>query len=255
MPGARTHSIPRRLFGAGLPAVVCFLGVVAAVQETGVAAAGQETPSPPAARVVAQPAGAACAGPGWVVRDDGTPENGLGWDPNVVSDGTYVDRFDLGPPGGDAVTRVCLRLARLGSDSSLDFDVTFWTLDGPGGDPNTLLGSVPATATGVPSGLPGQLYEVDVSGLGLPAQGMVGVGPRWNPQVDQDFFLLTDEGLASPFTDPMGSSDGGASWDNVVNALPNTQTTMVRVEQGPDLTIFSDGFESGDTSIWSLTTP
>ena len=219
-------------------------------------AAGQQLhlgPVPPTP-VVARPAGPACSGAGWLVHDDGTVENGVGWDPALVSDGIYVDRFNFGPPVSDEILgRACVRIGRTGGDSTIDFAVTFWTLDGPGGDPNRLLGSVPATATGVPVGLPGQFYEVDVSALGLRAEGVKGAGMRWSPQVDQGFFLMTDETITTAFTNPMGSGDGGATWDEVVNGAPSVRTTTVRVQEVP--TIFADGFESGDTSSWSTTVP
>lgn len=221
-------------------------------------AIGRPAARAPTARVLARPAalGPACVGLGWIVHDDGSSENGLGWDAGLVSDGIYLDRFDLGPPGGgDIVTRVCLRIGRIGSDTAIDFDVDFWSFDGPGGDPGTHLGSVPATAIEVPVGLPGQFYEVDVSGLGLPAEGIVGAGMRWNPQAEQGFFLAFDETPATPFTDPVGSGDGGANWDNVANGAPNIRTTATRLQEGVDPSIFADGFESGDTSAWSDTVP
>jgi len=249
---------PHRLTGRPAAARLLAASIVLAAGLPAVPAAGRQLAVDPAAPVVARPAGLgpSCSGPGWFVHDDGGVENGVGWDPMTVSDGIYLDRFDLGPsPTTDVVTKACVRIGRLGGDSTVDFAINFWSLNGPGGDPDMLLGSVPATATGVPVGLPGQFYEVDVSGLGLPAQGVVGAGMRWNPMVDQGFFLMTDESPTTAFTDPVGSGDGGANWDNVVNGAPNVRTTTVRVQEGPDPLIFADGFESGDTSSWSATVP
>jgi hypothetical protein len=83
----------RRLRGrqptAGLLAAAALLAGPAAGQEEGILA-------PPVA-AVARPDGPPCSGPGWVVHDDGVPDNGVGWDPAVVGDGVYVeDGFESG---------------------------------------------------------------------------------------------------------------------------------------------------------------
>lgn len=213
-------------------------------------------------RVPAQPVTGptACSGPSWIVHDDGTAENGIGWDPNTVSYGIYADSFDAGAATGEIVRSVCFRLGRTGTLSSFDFDVLFYLpagLDGVGllgGTPGTLIGSVPATVNGVPP-FPGQFFQVDVSKAQVPAIGNFYTAIGYDVVASPGFFLATDHGVGSPFTDPLGSSDLGQNWDSVVNALPTIRTTMARVEQGPDPLIFADGFESGDTSSWSDTVP
>ncbi len=198
--------------------------------------------------------GPPCSGPGWTIHDDGTPENGISL-PLDISDGIFLDRFALGAGSGKILSAVCVRLIRFSTDSVVDGTVTIWTLDGPGAEPNELLGSVPVTATGVPTSLPGQFYEVDVSPLGIPAQGDLGVGFGWNPTVDQDFFLLIDETNTTVFTNPMWSPDGGVNWDELVDAVPTVRTMFIRVKSELPVLIFADGFESGDTASWSATVP
>lgn len=101
------------------PSLLVMVGSLAVGSLSGAAAGTGSVPAR-TVRALALPAGPGCSGPGWVVRDDGTPENGLGWDPAVVSDGVYVDRFNLGSAGSEVITRVCMRLARTGGDDSLD---------------------------------------------------------------------------------------------------------------------------------------
>ena len=176
---------------------------------------------------------AACAGPDWIVRDDGTAENAAGWDSSQVSDGHYADRFNLNAaPPDHLIIKACIGFLQTGGDTTIDFGVDWWTFDGVG-FPDTRIGSIPATATGVPSGLPGAFYEVDVSPLQIPATGEVAVGPRWDPMEDEGFFFPFDETPASPFTDPVGTTDGGGTWDHMSNAFPNLRVTMVRLQTGP----------------------
>jgi hypothetical protein len=207
----------------------------------------------PADPVAGNPtAGAAqtCDGAGWTVRDDGGFENAIGWS-NTVTDGLYVDRFDFGSGSDDIFLRACVHLTRAGTDDSVDLALIFWSLDGPGGDPGKQLGSKAAVAKGVPTFPLGQSYEYDVTSLRLLAQGEWGVGMRWNPQLDPGIFIAIDESPGTAFTDPMGSDSGGVSWDSVLNGIATIRTTSIRVQTGPDPTIFDDGFESGDTSFWS----
>jgi hypothetical protein len=198
-------------------------------------------PTPAAAQV--------CDGDGWTVRDDDGFEDAVSWN-NTVTDGLYVDRFDFGS-SDDIFLKACVHLTRAGDDDSVDLALIFWSLDGPGGDPGKQLDSKAAVAHGVPAYPLGQSYEYDVTSLRLLASGQLGVGMRWNPQLDPGIFLAIDESPGSAFTDPMGSSTGGLSWDSVVNFNLDIRTTSIRVQTGPDPTIFSDGFESGNTTSWS----
>ena len=161
-------------------------------------------------------------------------DNGAGWDPAQVKDGIYLDRFSLGTgPTDDIIIKACIGFLQTGGDTEIDFGVDFWSFGGGGGFPVARIGTMPATATGVPSGLPGTFFEVDVSALQIPATGDIGVGPQWDPQADQGFFFPFDESPTSPFTDPVGSGNGGGSWDNMSNAFPNIRVTMARIQTGP----------------------
>src|SRR5690606_1843335 len=104
-----------------------------------------------------------------IVHDDGSVENGYSGNQAAgVTQVRLVDRFT--PTGYPAlVGSVCVSFISQGP-TSLNYSVVVYDDDGAGGSPGTLLGSVPATATGVPviAGLPvtASFYTVDLSGLG-----------------------------------------------------------------------------------------
>ena len=139
---------------------------------------------------------------GGVVADDGSLETGYGWVPSVV-DGRYVQRIrDL-----DQVTRsfekVCVCWLRTRDDDTIDFEVVFFEqifnpdigrLE-PAMEP---FAAIPARATGVPSGITGAFYEIDVASVAVPP-GESYVGVRWDPSVDSFFFVCADQ---SPAADP-----------------------------------------------------
>jgi hypothetical protein len=144
---------------------------------------GQNTPEP------------ACDGETCAVREDGSLESGYGWVPSV-DDGKYVQQIDSSLLPNRRLEDVCVCWLRTRQDSSVDFEVVFYdvVLDDEG-DPKPALepyASVPATATGVPLGIVGAFYEVDVRGI-LLAEGISYVGVRWDASADQFFFVCVDQ--------------------------------------------------------------
>ncbi|QQR75053.1 MAG: hypothetical protein IPJ17_05585 [Holophagales bacterium] len=172
-----------------------------------------------------------CAG--GQIHDDGVPENGYGWN-NTVVDGRYVDRFTPASYPFRYGT-VCLCWVRQGSDDTIAYDVIAYDDDGPSGTPGTLLGSVPAVASGVPTALPGAFYTVDLSTVTANVtSGSIYLGARWNASVEQGFYLCADESSATPLA-------GGEAWSNVApwvqttTLFPNYRALQVQAGEGTAL--------------------
>lgn len=184
-----------------------------------------------------------CAG--GEIHDDGVPENGYGWNAATVTDGRDVDNFT--PTSYPfTYTQACICWVRLGADTDISFNLDVYDDDGPAGAPGTLLGSVPATATGVPTALPGAFYDYDISSLNLNiTSGQVFIGPRWNATVEQSFFVCSDQSL----TTPLGNGHGFANalpWVTIPSLFPNYRSLLVRAIGGPpgtDLAINKVGLQ------------
>jgi len=89
---------------------------------------------------------------GGELYDVGSAENGYSGNPAVVSSFQRVQQFAPGSYPFDYIN-VCIALATL-SGNNLAFNVQVWDDDGTGGGPGTMLGSFPASVTGIPGGLP-----------------------------------------------------------------------------------------------------
>ncbi len=138
-----------------------------------------------------------CAG--GVVKDDGSLETGYGWVPSVI-DGVYVQEFGVHEFPSRGLDSVCVCWLRTQEDSDVSFEVVFFE-DIDGGPAETPYASVAAVASSVPEGVAsgGAFYEVDVSGTVIRGRTIY-IGVRWNPSVDQFFFVCADH---SPETDPV----------------------------------------------------
>ncbi|MCG8458348.1 MAG: hypothetical protein MI919_18885 [Holophagales bacterium] len=146
-----------------------------------------------------------------LVRDDGTIESGYGWVPSAIF-GVYAQAFlqeELPAPG---VERVCVCVLRTREDDSIDFEVVFYE-DADGVPALEPFAAVPASTDGVPKGLEGKWVEVVTGGVRLPSEGPVYIGVRWNPSVDQFFFVCDDQSPETPFTDLFFIDDRAEEWD------------------------------------------
>lgn len=149
-----------------------------------------------------------CAG--GLVYDDGVFENAYTFH---AADARMVQRFD--PPLLPAkLNSVCVCWARTGSDSTINFLIDVYDDNGPSGQPGTLLASVPATASSVPTGLPGAFYSYDLNSAGVTTSGNVYIGVHFNGITESNFFVCADEGL-SPSRPAYASIDGGAFWGSM----------------------------------------
>jgi hypothetical protein len=150
---------------------------------------------------------------GGIAYEDGTFEDGIS---APVSDGIQVMSFDL-PAHAAAITQVCVALTRAASSPGPDlaFNVVFYAADGPGGSPGTALGSVPATATGIPvtssTTVNAQFYAVPIGpALTLPAARTIYVGVQFDGL--QHYFVGVDTSPTTPYRSSFASTDGGATW-------------------------------------------
>lgn len=154
-----------------------------------------------------------------VVKDDGSVETGWGWVPSVLS-GEYVQVFDRSEFSSAGVESVCICWLRTRPDDSIDFDVVFYRddVDQPGQPEASPYAVVPAHASGVPLGIVGQFYEVDVSNVELPP-GTVYIGPRWDASADQFFFVCADTTPSTPFTNVFFIDDRAkGEWANIAES-------------------------------------
>src|SRR5690606_34514555 len=113
--------------------------------------------------------------------------------------------------------------------------------DGAGGSPGTLLGSVPATATGVPviAGLPvtASFYTVDLSGLGIEiADGSVYIGVQYAPlAAGANVFVSADQSPANPvgFAGGYFFTNLDGTWGPIEESFADYRALMVRAVVAP----------------------
>lgn len=127
-----------------------------------------------------------------LILDDGSVETAYGWVPSSVM-GEYVQTFSPGPLTSSRLESVCVCWTRTRPDDVLDFEVVVYS--GPQGKPNqTELFAVPASFSDVPEWPDAAFVEVEIP-LDAPVLGggFHHIGVRWNPSVDQFFFLCADQ--------------------------------------------------------------
>lgn len=172
--------------------------ILAIVLASCAAALSAQPLAPPA---FPSPAGAGARGgadcPGGLALDDGSAETGYGWVPNVP-DGEYVQRFLSTQLPNRGLESVCVCWLRTRDDADVDFEIVFYE-DEDGQPAAAPYAAVAASAEVPPLGIVGTFVEVDVTGVTLP-EGMSYIGARWNPSIDQFFFVCAD---TSPGTEPV----------------------------------------------------
>lgn len=176
-----------------------------------------------------------CADPAIIAVDDGAAENGYSGNAAAVSEVTIVQRFDSADFPAGVIDAVCIGWISQGPDS-LNFEIVVFDDDGPGGAPGTELGAVPASATGLPNGLPETVFDYDVSasGITLPASGNFYLGARWVP-TSPNVFIAADEtdvtnaGAGHALFD---TGDPGDDWEALSSVFPNYSALIVRALAG-----------------------
>ncbi|MGH2654326.1 MAG: hypothetical protein ACRDHV_08265 [Actinomycetota bacterium] len=167
--------------------------------------------------------------PGGQIYDDGVAENGYSGNPATVSDFEAVHQFT--PTAYPMLyTKVCIAFVSLGGPD-LAFAIEVRDDDGPSGTPGTLLGSVPASATGIPGGLPCAFYEFDISGLGVVvSDGSVFIGPRYDPMTYPSRFVCGDESGTTPLHPGFVNFNLGDGFQPTQSVFPNYRAFLVRAQ-------------------------
>ncbi|MEM8931217.1 MAG: hypothetical protein AAGE94_08575 [Acidobacteriota bacterium] len=170
-------------------------------------------PAPDSARAPGVDLVAPCAG--GIVSDDATVETGWGWVPSAV-EGTYLQEYAVADLPTRGFSSVCACWLRTRADDSIDFEiVAYAAVDGlPAEAP---FAAVPARAEGLPLGVVGAFTEVPVA-IEFPdtvePDGTIFVGVRWNPSVDQFFFVCADTTPTAEPTRVWFRDDRATGWDN-----------------------------------------
>ncbi len=160
-------------------------------------------------------AGTECTG--GIRYDDGTFEFGFGFQPDVAL-GRYASQFIL-PGTVNRLDAVCLFLAhkRSSTQSSFDAIVEIWSdvADAPG----ILLGSFPASFTGVPSIDQGfASYRVNLPlGFAVDAK-RVFLGLSWAPTADANNLLIAADGSDPDLAPAYVQTDEGG-WRKVMESV------------------------------------
>lgn len=152
-----------------------------------------------------------------ITLDDGSFETAYGWVPSVIW-GEYVQSFDLRPYGSTLLEELCVCLSRTRSDDSIDFEVVLYE-SGRDTPVEWPVFSYPASVSGVPEWPDGRFYEIDL-GNDVPAvpPGLYNIGIRWDPSVDQFFFICADQ---SPTADPVAGffrDDRADGWASILES-------------------------------------
>jgi hypothetical protein len=159
------------------------------------------------------PAGDACAG--GAVFDDGMLETGYSWVPSAV-DGRYVQRFTWTDVAATRLSEICVCWTRTRPDDVIDFHVELYR--DVGGEPafNPTF-SMPVQMTGVPSFPDGDFLSVPLPADGWPTlTPTFYVGVRWNPSIDQFFFVCADTSPTSPVVNGFFIDDRADGWASVL---------------------------------------
>lgn len=176
--------------------------------------------------------GAVCDDPGIITSDDGTAENGYSGNPATVTEVRLVDQFDVADFPAGTIDTICIGWISLAGGATQNFDIVIYDDDGAAGAPGTELASIASTASGIPAGLPGQMYSYDVSGAGitLPAADSFYIGARWMP--DGDIFVASDETGATSAGAGQVWFDTDMIWNPINTVFPNYSALMVRALPG-----------------------
>lgn len=185
------------------------------------------------------------------IYDDGGAENGYSGNAAIVTDFQGVMLFT--PPSYPYnYSNVCVGLVSL-AGADLDFEIQVHDDDGPGGEPGTLLGTVAASETTLPSGLPCTFYSVDISSMNLNiASGDVWIGVRWNPGAFPSRFICSDESGTTTLRPGRVNFNNPSSWQATETVFPAYRAKLIRAVGAPpdaDLSILKTGVETGPGQV------
>ncbi len=159
-----------------------------------------------------------CTGTGELIYDDGSFENGYGWNASLVNNGIICMLFTPDEYPWQFNT-ACIAFTQNVS-STLDFDIVAYANDGPSGAPGTLVGEVTGlNASGIPAWPALAWYEFDISSLPALEDGSLYIGVRWNNvPAYPGTFIGADESTTTPL-------QPGYCWDDY-DGVWNTNQTL-----------------------------
>ncbi|MFQ5636743.1 MAG: S8 family serine peptidase [bacterium] len=186
------------------------------------------------------------------IHDDGSAENGYGW-ASFITDGRTVELFN---PGSFPFnyTQVCIAWTQVGGDANINFNIQVYDDDGPGGEPGTLLASIPVTAAGVPAWPSVAFFDFDITGLIPPINSpFVYIGAQWDPSVEQSFFIAADESPTTPLQTGYGFNDADNFWTPLQSFFSTYRAMFIRAEgsSGGDCLWLSENPTSGSVPAGS----
>lgn len=167
-----------------------------------------------------------------VVYDSGTFSDGYSIGTGTSGTATLVQKFDL-PAGTVALDQVCTCFARSSTGpSSMNFSVVVDDDNGPGGQPGTLVGTVPATANAIPLASSGAtFYSVSLAGSGITLPNTsVYIGARWP---GGQIVMCGDRAGTTPQRATYGSSNSGSSWTSTAGLYPSATPRALGIRADP----------------------
>jgi len=156
-----------------------------------------------------------------IVLDDGSAETAYSWVPTVIQ-GEYVQTFPRQDLTSTILESACICWTRTRNDSELDFEIVIYRDAGglPAEDPIMV---IPEHAGDVPLWGDGAFYEYSLVDQTSPlGAGLYHIGVRWNPSIDQYFFLCADH---TPRQDPVPGffrDDRADGWGSVLDTGDST---------------------------------
>jgi hypothetical protein len=152
-----------------------------------------------------------------VILDDGSLESGYGWVPSAI-DGRYVQEFQLEDFRSRRIEEVCVCWTHTQPDDSVTFSVELYRDVGGRPSPRPEA-SVEAEATFVPTFPDGGFYTVDVFGAEMVAPtSTFYIGVKWNPSVDEFFFVCVDQSEETEIVDGWFIDDRADQWTSVLES-------------------------------------
>ena len=175
--------------------------------------------------IVLNAIGDSCAGTGQEKHDDGSFENGIGWNASVTNGGFALKfRPSLYPW---KYNKFCIALTRqaTGSDS-LKFDVVIYDSTGPGGTPGNLLGTLSNQVARPILIFPAfSWFSYDISSVlgNTVTSGAVYIGVRYDGSpANQTFkFAMFDQTATTPLW-PGYAQNAAAPWQRIDSIAPPT---------------------------------
>jgi len=171
---------------------------------------------------------AECVGAGELKYDDGTFENGYGWN-NTVTDGRYVMLFTPTAYPWNFNT-ICIALSRLAAGpSSLTFDVVVYDNSGAGGAPGNLVATVPGlVANAIPIWSTLAWYDFDISSVPTLTSGSYYIGAKWNASTLSGLVAIgSDESTTTTLQTGYSWANAGP-WTLLTTGFPDYRAMGIR---------------------------